>query len=132
MKNNKALIWIMVALVLIGGTYAFWPQISAAATKIKDAATGNSGSSGQPDSVKVNGTTVVTKGLNLDLALSKGSRGQEVVKLQEMLNAFEVNNPLVLDGIFGNLTEAKLKRLNNGVGSITLRQALQKITTYTG
>ena len=40
--------------------------------------------------------------------LKKGSEGKEVIQLQNYLNQEIPTNPLVIDGIFGNLTHNKL------------------------
>jgi len=40
--------------------------------------------------------------------LKKGSEGKEVIQLQNYLNKEIPANPLVIDGIFGNLTHNKL------------------------
>lgn len=65
---------------------------------------------------------------NVTLKLTSGifTNQAEVKTLQLILNKVETAQPLVVDGKFGPLTEAKLKRLNGGYGQITLAQAKLK------
>lgn len=62
---------------------------------------------------------------NIILKFTSGtfSNRAEVKELQRILNAVEASNPLVVDGMFGPKTEAKLKRLNGGSGQISLAYA---------
>jgi hypothetical protein len=48
--------------------------------------------------------------------LKKGSEGKEVIQLQNYLNKEIPTNPLVIDGIFGNLTHNKLVQVQKNKG----------------
>lgn len=123
--SNKAF-WIIIILVLLGGvTYAAWPAI---AKKKDDSDTGNGGD-GVPSTGTV-GTGGTSTGLDYNRVLKNGVRGNEVSQLQSLLNMAEVNSPLVVDGIFGPKTEAKLQRLT-GSKSITLATAQALMQSYT-
>ena len=83
MKKNTKI--IAVSLGLIGlGMYFFYKQGKESVLANKD-----------PESEKA----------NWDKLLKKGSQGKEVVILQEALKG------LVVDGDFGSLTEARLKKV---------------------
>lgn len=91
---------------------------------------GNTGGGNNPLPGNTGGNSGGGSGLNYNVVLSYTSgvfsNRAEVKELQLMLNRVEVANPLVVDGMFGPKTEAKLKRLNNGFGQITLGQAKTK------
>lgn len=73
---------------------------------------------------------LITSSNNGETRLSKGSRGEEVVELQRMLNEKHRSTPpqiiplLLEDGIFGNRTETMLKKWT-GKTSVTIKE-LQK------
>ena len=48
--------------------------------------------------------------------LKKGSEGTEVIQLQNYLNKEIPENPLVIDGIFGDLTHNKLVQVQKNKG----------------
>jgi hypothetical protein len=48
--------------------------------------------------------------------LKKGSEGKEVIQLQNYLNKEIPENPLVIDGIFGDLTHNKLVQVQKNKG----------------
>ena len=62
-----------------------------------------------------------TNGIDRNKTLSYGSRGVEVKLLQEWLNNRGATPPLVIDGIFGELTKAALVA-ETGRSSTTLDQ----------
>lgn len=66
------------------------------------------------------------KALQMNLLLSKGSgyltNNAEVKELQRILNAVQADNPLVIDGMFGPKTQAKLYSLT-GLNEISLAAA---------
>ena len=61
--------------------------------------------------------------LNFDIYLSKGDKGQEVAKLQQILNAISkiTGKPKIeTDGIFGSGTEARLSSTFGNISKINL------------
>ncbi len=128
----RTFLLIAVPLIIIGLLFAFWPQVKASVNKQPGGSGdgGNGGGSGGGTDYKPVSTK--TNSLDLNKVLSNGVRGNEVIELQKMLNTVEKSSPLVVDGIFGAKTAAKLGRLNGGVTAITLNQAYSKITQYTG
>jgi hypothetical protein len=65
-----------------------------------------------------------TKLGHANFPLGLGSRGVEVVKVQETLNVLTLakrlnDSPLTVDGIWGPLTDARFKKLFYGFNSVT-------------
>lgn len=127
MKNKW--IWILIALVLVAGVA--WAAAPAFKKKTDGTATGGVlggllGGSGS------GGNTNAAPQLNETMLLKKGSTGDEVKALQLLLNKVQTANPLVVDGIFGSLTENKLYAVTgNKYRSISLAEA-RKLATAAG
>lgn len=128
MASGKTSVWLMAggALLLVAGVVtAVWLGTKKAAG---ETVKGNpldiffpSGSSAEPST----GSGIFkpsTPTLDGNKLLKKGVTGAEVKELQRMLNTLHKQPPphLVVDGIFGPLTESRLKMFNNGLGQTTL------------
>lgn len=91
MKNNQKVIIVSIGLIALG-VYFFYKQGKQEAQTAKTDTDSESSLTVKPDWNKV---------------LKKGSQGIEVEKLQKALGALKA------DGYFGNLTEARLKKIMN-------------------
>ncbi len=121
-------VWITIGLVLLGGIA--WAAAPAFKRKDGEDTTGGGGILGNLFGGGGNsGTAPVT--LDENKLLKKGSNGAEVKALQALLNKVQTANPLVVDGAFGNLTEAKLYSVTGGYRQITLAEA-RKLATAAG
>jgi len=124
---------ILLSVLAIGATIGTVIAVKKARAAASPEPAGNTGGGGTLPNTGGNtgggsGTLPANNtGLNYNLVLKNGSgfinNRAEVKALQLMLNKLEASSPLVVDGMFGPLTEAKLKRLNNGFGQISLAQA---------
>lgn len=124
LKKNKSL--IIAGLVLIAFILAYFKResIKAFFSKSKPSS---------PATIAANPTpTISSNTVNNDSLLSKGSSGQQVRRLQELLNIKHGNNKpqiipyLVEDGKFGAATETMLKKWT-GKTSITINQLIKAL-----
>lgn len=122
---NKWAIGIGVAILVGIIIWANWPEKAEAAQTMPD---GTPTPSPVPGTTPANGTA--TTNLNTALILAKGSKGAEVRELQSQLNARGASPVLVVDGVFGKLTEIALKAVT-GTDRITLAALPGKIATTT-
>jgi hypothetical protein len=132
-KSNNIAIVVISGIVLVGGVItAIWLGTKKDGQPLGnplDLLTGGGNSGGGTSGGNTSGNTggiFTPPALNYNKVLKNGVSGEEVKALQLLLNKVEVNSPLVVDGKFGPLTEAKLKRFNNGYGEITLAVAKLK------
>lgn len=128
-RGTNIFLLTMLGLAALVGTVILVrrTRAEAAGTDSNSQPAGNSTGSGTGISWT---NTGISKGgntaLQMNLLLSKGSgyltNNAEVKELQRMMNAVQVDNPLVLDGLFGPKTEAKLYSLT-GLKEISLAAA---------
>jgi hypothetical protein len=148
-KNNKTILPFVAVGILGTVTYLFWPKIKTIFKKSGSDEnepvigpstnnTGNSstGGSGSSNNSSGGGTSTKPTGklsplgtpknkINLDVNLKRGDFGQEVAKLQQILNDIARMWKLAgvqEDGEFGQGTESKLKQIY-GQDSINLYKA---------
>lgn len=142
-KNDNTLYYVLGAGVLAGGIYLLWPKISKLWNKDDTNNDDNSQIDGgtPPPIPAPTTTTVYVKGkevtaglsglgtkkenLNMDITLKMGDFGQEVYKLQEILNRISKINgtqTIKTDGDFGTGTQSKLTKIY-GAGTINLYKA---------
>jgi len=88
-------------------------------------------STASTNTASTNTTSIVSIG-TADTILKKGSSGEQVVRLQELLNVKHGNNKpqiipfLVADGKFGTATESMLKKWT-GKTSISINQLIKAL-----
>jgi hypothetical protein len=142
-KNDNTIYYVLGAGVLAGGIYFLWPTISKLwkkddtttdETKDENTPVIDGGGSPAPNIVVVGGKKVTpglsgigTKkdNLNLDQPLKFGDYGQEVVKLQQILNRISKimgTQTIKEDGDLGSGTQSKLTKIY-GAGTINLYKA---------
>ncbi len=112
---------VLIGIILV----ANWPEKAEAAPAIPDGSPAPTPATGTAPST---GTTSST--LNTGLILAKGSKGAEVRELQSQLNARGASPVIVVDGVFGKLTEIALKAVT-GTDRITLAALPGKVATTT-
>lgn len=128
MKNQKFIQWTIIALAIV----LILINRKAIAKEVGVQLPTLNGTT--PSTASEPNTTTATQagGLDFDLLLSAGSKGAEVKQLQTWINTVGYTPPLVADGIFGIKTTNAVKKYNGGASTITLRQALNKMSSLTG
>lgn len=106
----------------------FWDYIQYLAHKGKKAVTGGTGTGGTGSGSNPSSSIDDPGKLDGNKLLKKGMYDvPEIGALQHLLNMVDPVNLISEDNDFGPKTESKLKKYNNGSGSITLNQAISQI-----
>jgi peptidoglycan hydrolase-like protein with peptidoglycan-binding domain len=124
-ENQQALIY---GLVLIALVIAYFKRDTIKDFFSKSAPSSSSNASSTATSTP----SIPSKTLNDETILSKGSSGEQVLRLQQLLNIKHGNNKpqiipyLVEDGNFGTATESMLKKWT-GKTSISINQLIKAL-----
>lgn len=134
MKKGNILILTILGIAAAAGTWYLVRRTNSQTDDGTGGTTGGNTSGGGSTTGTVGGGVSIPVGnvstpanLNYSVVLKQGmgwiSYGAEVKALQLILNNVQTSSPLVVDGLFGPKTAAKLSALNGGMAEITLAQA---------
>lgn len=123
LKKHQPALLVGVVFVLVLLAYFKQDSIKAFFSKSKTSPSKSSSTGKQKTSTQTTNSK--------DSILSQGSKGEQVRKLQKLLNDRHRQSaskipPLVEDGVFGAKTESMLKKYTNQT-SITLNQLIKKL-----